>query len=399
MFELAALGLYCAQWLGVALGVGAQTVLLLAHLLERHESKHPWLGFAPGARAAQAAGLFLMVASGAGAVLLHLYLRNLDTLLQPAFGFKWMLIVFLYAAYRLERQEPGRLAAVVEGFAGATWYALFIVHSLAPVTSWANLFVLYVLWLAAFAIAWSAFVLLMNYASKEPRPILKATVAAPKAEAIPPPKPKVAPPQPKPLPPPEPKPAAPISQPHPLPAPPSPAPTPKPAPTPALAPKMPRISIWAQLRRLFARKKKIVVPAPSLPQPAKAAAPAIAPTPPPKAPQPAPAVVHAPIVVSFPVPPKAPVATAMHPPNIPSAPLRFDAPKPAPAPVAVQKSAPAKIEKPKEPAVDYMQLPALQVMPQKPEELSTRNRGPLVSAEVETLESRSAAAARDLHAV
>ena len=68
MAELFALVLYSAQWFGIVLGVGAEVVLLLAHLFSLHEHEHEWLKLVPSVRAAQGIGLVFIVVSGAGAV-------------------------------------------------------------------------------------------------------------------------------------------------------------------------------------------------------------------------------------------------------------------------------------------------------------------------------------------
>jgi len=43
---------------------------------------------------------------------------------------------------------------VAEGLLGGTWYALFVVHILAPVTSWGNLVTLLAVWLVGFNLIW-----------------------------------------------------------------------------------------------------------------------------------------------------------------------------------------------------------------------------------------------------
>src|SRR3989344_5746534 len=89
LFELVSLLIFTAQQLGVVLGVGAQTILLIAHLLSVHGVEH---GIEGAAKKARGAGLALIILSGAAAVGLHVALGAVDILLEPAFLFKWALI-------------------------------------------------------------------------------------------------------------------------------------------------------------------------------------------------------------------------------------------------------------------------------------------------------------------
>ena len=43
---------------------------------------------------------------------------------------------------------------IVHGFAGGTWFALFVLHILAPVAPWETLLLLYGAWLAGFFLCW-----------------------------------------------------------------------------------------------------------------------------------------------------------------------------------------------------------------------------------------------------
>src|SRR3989344_259781 len=208
--ELFSLLIYLFQQLGVMLGVGSMTLLLCAHV----------------AHGALSLSFFLIILSGVGAVVYHYLGGALAVLLQPAFLFSWVLIVILLAAHVLQ----GRLAQWsngVYGFAGGTWYAFFLVHTLGPVTSWATLGILYALWILFFAAVWTGFLKVMVWKFKAP---VLALAAKPVVKVIPPPMPKQAPPPPpKPAPPPPP---APVVIPPPLPP-----PLPKPVPPPPLPPK------------------------------------------------------------------------------------------------------------------------------------------------------------------
>src|SRR3989344_2721319 len=196
--------IYVAQQLGVMLGVGAQTVLLCAHLIAVHhgDKENPHVAYAEAARKALGAGFVLVVVSGLFAVATHLFSGQADTVLSPAFLFKWALIIVLLAAFFLQ----SRLREWVNfyyAFTGTTWYALFLVHSLGPITSWGSLWVLYILWGILFALVWWGFVALMQRDSKKPapRPLPPPIIITVKKEV-----PKPLPPPPKPIPPPPPPP-------------------------------------------------------------------------------------------------------------------------------------------------------------------------------------------------
>ncbi len=182
MIEFAGLALFSAQQLGVMLAVGAETVLLTAYLLAiHHPDRAPRQQFLPAVRFVQGSGLFLILLSGAGAVWLHYAAQQFDVLLAPAFLFKWALIAMLLPAYLVEHYAKKEHAAV-RGFAGASWFALFLVHTLAPVASWADLLALYVAWLLAFGFTWAGFVLVMR------RTKIHFEVAAPAPEQPQPPR-------------------------------------------------------------------------------------------------------------------------------------------------------------------------------------------------------------------
>ncbi len=266
--ELLFFGIYVCQQLGVMLGVGAQTLLLCTHLvaLHRHELDAQESSFARSARMALGGGLALIVVSGAAAVALHAVLGNWDVLLAPAFLFKWVLVAVVGAAY-LFQNHLRQWSNAVNAVAGGSWYALFLVHSLAPVTTWLSLLGLYVIWMAFFILAWSGFVLFLHGMKKAPvavssqkssdllsrpspeRPAGQTFAQKPPPTPVPvqvsppPPPPKPAPPPPPPVPKPVPPPQPPAPKPVPPPVvvhkplPPPPPPPPPPAPQPQLKPK------------------------------------------------------------------------------------------------------------------------------------------------------------------
>lgn len=370
------------------LGVGAQTVLLCTHLLQLHRGEPELLhaSYAEAARKALSVGFFLIIFSGAGAVLLHVGGENAAVLLAPAFLFKWLLILLALAAFWLHNRLSG-WSNVVAGFAGGTWYGIFLVHSLAPVTDWFSLGALYIVWLTLFGLCWGIFVLIMRKAgapaaapvhtTAKPAPVVVAATPKPAPVVVvapPPPPPPPPPPAPKPIPPPAPKPvfvAVPV-------------PPPPPVVVQPAAPARPSVfkRFWFWLESLSAPRVSQAPTAPPAP---------ITPKPLPPAPKPIPPPVPKPVAPA-PLPkPAAPVAP--HPLELASAPHPLSLPippKPAPAPVVTKPLAPVPpkptVVPPAVPkkqtilqeVIDHMLVPALNVMPKRPEDIGKQNRAPVV---------------------
>jgi hypothetical protein len=236
------------QEIGIILGVGAETIVLVAYIMATRDGvvdqKEEQFG-----RAVQrvlSVGLWLVLISGIGAVLFHLYANSVgdelyghleQNLLAPTFLFKWVLILGLLAASLLVRRPYPHY--LWEGFIGSQWYALLIVHVLHFYAAWLDIAVVYVLWSAGFMLAWAA----LTHGTRlkipeQPQPYIQKPVIAamppPIAKPMPPPvlEMKVVPPsQPiaKPIPPP-----VPVAKPTPLPPPPLPKPL---APKPILIPE------------------------------------------------------------------------------------------------------------------------------------------------------------------
>jgi hypothetical protein len=417
MFEIFALGIYSLQWLGIVLGVGAEVVLLVAHLIALHQHKPQWLESIPAVRTAQFVGIFLIVASGAAAVAYQFMIGQQALLMEPVFGFKWALIIALTVAYLLEKHVV-RGHAALEGFTGATWLALFLVHSLAPIAPWLSLIFFYLAWLIVFGMGWGAFVVLMKFTGKSvfvmpavqkvavaPAPVVRPIVKpAPQpivvaAPIVVPPKVVVAPPPPPPAPKPIIKPV--IVQPVPVHIAPTPvvaavAPKPviKPVPAPVvvakkeetvvikptLFPAVKKESFWHKLMALFAKKPKAVTAAPIVVAEALAAPKPIIKA----APAPAPVVVAAPVIKAIPQPP---ISKVFVPPPAPVAPKPavVAASIPANLPVVehLELEAPHAVSVPKVPQMpgyvpDYNHIPGLRIMPQRIEDLHLHNRAPIV---------------------
>lgn len=262
--DVVSLVLYCAQQLGVTLGVGAQTIMLIAYLSAMRDGivDAKEAQFSRAVRAVLNAGLVLIIISGVGVTVMHVMAGQTATILSSAYLFKWLL-VFAVLAFTLLKNLPQH---ILQGLAGGSWYALFIVHILAPVASWANLALLYAVWMVGFGICWAILVFTTKErkggakeVKKESIPVAKpapALKSVPDFPFAPKPIPPPAPPAPKPVPPPPPAP-------KPMPPPPPPLPPPKPvAPPPVNLPVLEQPHILQTL------------PQPEVPKQAQPASPA-----------------------------------------------------------------------------------------------------------------------------
>ncbi|MBP7770305.1 MAG: hypothetical protein KA066_00085 [Candidatus Pacebacteria bacterium] len=214
--ELLSLVVSLSQQIAIVAGVGAVTMTLVGHLLSLHAHQNEMVhGYMRAARSIRALALMVIIVSGGAAVLVHFQQGTSEVLLAPAYLFKWLLIVLLTAFYFVELKVEGVARDAVEGFEGANWYALFIVHSIAPVVTWMFLLSLYFGWLATFAVIWAGFVWLMRRQTTiSPAGVQKPNASAPKPAPVPP-----LPAKPAPVPPPVPVRAVPPPAPKPMPAP------------------------------------------------------------------------------------------------------------------------------------------------------------------------------------
>jgi hypothetical protein len=211
--EIISLILFCVQQMGIMLGVGAQSIMLIAYLVSARdgviEAKEEKFG-----RLLDYVlkfGLFCIILSGLAITALHISIGQEATVESPAFIFKWLLITLISVIVIAMGKRP-LLHAVWQGILGSQWYALFILHMVAPLAPWEDLLALYVLWTLGFLLLWNVFVYSMRmknrptpqpYAVPPPpindkRPVIKSIpVVVPKAPPPPPPPP----PLPKPMPP------------------------------------------------------------------------------------------------------------------------------------------------------------------------------------------------------
>lgn len=322
--DLISLSVSLVQEAGVLLGVGALTITLVAHLLALHSHRDELThAYVRAAQACRAIALILIIVSGGAAILVHIETHTTALLTSPAFLFKWVLIALLAAFYFLERGATSYWQDTVEGFEGANWYALLIVHTMVPVISWALVLQIYAGWLAAFGVVWAIFVWIMRrHSTLQPSAVV---APAPKPASVPVLAPAVAP---KPVP-------APVVTPKPTP-PPVPAPVP---PVPVAVPKpKPAVEVHAN-HSLLPIVAELDLPAPSKPEvPASKAQMASEP------------------LLATPLVPK----------------------KPEPVPVPAPKPAPEVV------MTDLNEgLPAIRVMPKRPEDIDKSNRPAAVNFEPE----------------
>lgn len=323
------------------LGVGAQSVLLCAHLVRIHrgEFDDQQASFARAARGALGFGFFLIITSGLAAVAVHFLQGRYDILFAPAFVFKWILISGLVGAYQLQKHLHA-WSDLLAWLAGGSWYALFLVHSLAPIASWASLGMLYCAWMLFFGALWGVFVLIMRKrgVALEPQKVALSSVPIPKPQVAEMPRPAAV--------------AATIVE--------------------AVEPKISwwkRLLLWAAGHHLHhIQPVPAVVVAPHVPPPPPG--PKTQPPPPPASPVP-----PKPLVIPKPLPPPTlkPVAPPPPPPPKPEPLVVQHPPVPlAPAPVAEQ---PPVADEPYNPDV-----PALRIMPQRPEDISKAVRPAVVKS-------------------
>lgn len=153
--ELAALGLYVVQQLGVMLGAGAQVIVLVLYLVAIKDGtvdakEHYFLS---ATKRILYLGLVCIITSGALITLIHLSQAQSNIVFTPAYLFKWLLILLAVGFALFDFKDQPSLA-VIKGLAGAVWFGLFAVHILAPETSWFMLGLLFGTWLLGFMTLW-----------------------------------------------------------------------------------------------------------------------------------------------------------------------------------------------------------------------------------------------------
>ncbi len=373
------------------LGVGAQSVLLCAHLVAVHRGESESLDDTQvrAARAAQSAGLALMVCSGLVAVALHVMSNTVPVLFEPAFLFKWVLIVAATVLLFLQHARIG--SHTLLGLAGGVWFALFLVHTLAPIITWASLLVIFTAWLAGFALVWAIAVFALSGKTARPSKVLYTAAPVIAAAPLPKPLPTIVAPKPAPVAMPRP---APMVVPKPV------LVVPKPITVAAAlgAHKEPLLlpeSTW--WHRLLEVLERLMLSAATHPQEQKIKIEQQAEQKA-KPPAPAPVPVSKPVVIAKPTPPPAPLVVKPTPPPVPVvAPtprpldlsklpevLEHDEPlvpaqtTPAPTPNPVEPAKPAAAPAPEQtkPVVEVA-VPGLHIMPRTPADIANQHRPPV----------------------
>lgn len=160
--ESIALLFFLLQQLGMTLGVGSSTFALMFYIVGASDGMidASERRFMHAVYTTLRISLFLILISGFAITGAHYFAGDFTTIFSPAYLFKWMLllIIVVNAILMDTRTLPSAVGGAV---AGGSWYALFILHTLAPQTTWTVLFVLYGLWLFIF---WAGFTLLRKLA-------------------------------------------------------------------------------------------------------------------------------------------------------------------------------------------------------------------------------------------
>lgn len=195
--ELMSLLLFCVQQLGVMLAVGAETIMLTAYLVATRDGviNDTEVKFVRTVDRVLLTGIVLIILSGLAIIGLHLSLGQGSVIMQSVFLFKWMLLIFASLTL-LMRRRKSFTHFLLEGLVGATWYAIFIVHIIAPVATWSDLLALYVVWTVGFLVCWSVIVLGLRRGKSAQPPVQKFVLP-------PAPAPPSRPTPPKPVPPPQ----------------------------------------------------------------------------------------------------------------------------------------------------------------------------------------------------
>lgn len=142
--------------LGISLGLGAATFSLMFYFVATADGRiDPTESrFVAATRIVLVASLFLIVVTGGLVTAAHILAGERDIVMAPVYLGKWALIGVLIFSGLFHRLSL--ISAPVAGvISGASWYALFIVHTLAPQVSWGVLGIGYALWLGAFAIGFA----------------------------------------------------------------------------------------------------------------------------------------------------------------------------------------------------------------------------------------------------
>jgi len=201
--ELLDFVLFCLQQLGIMLAVGAETIVLINYILAMRDNvvSDKEVRFSKIIHRTILFGLSLIVLSGIPITIIHSMMGEATKIAEPVFLFKWLLVAVLVMLYVWQHKKTYS-QYFIEGAIGGTWYALFMIHILAPITTWFNLFTLYLVFLSGFMLIWGALASLSRKKEQKQTPVV---TPKPVVTTTPPLAPKVS----APLPPPIVKPVAP----------------------------------------------------------------------------------------------------------------------------------------------------------------------------------------------
>ncbi len=165
VFSFALLNLicYCAQQLGMALGVGAETLTLVAYIMTMRDRvvSPDEQRFNGAIRRVLMVGVFLVFASAAG-ITGVMYLQQDSIAASNIYLFKCALIGLMVLLSLMARSPGSTMASVFEGLVGGTWFALFAVHILQPALPLQQLGIFYGFWMLGFMLIWTVLVFTMR---------------------------------------------------------------------------------------------------------------------------------------------------------------------------------------------------------------------------------------------
>lgn len=149
-----ALLFFFLQQLGMTLGVGASTFAVMLYIIANADGRldDSEQTVMHAVYVTLRIGLYLILASGIAITGAHVLAGDVSLIERPIYLFKWLLIgVLIVNGVLLSMSFVSR--TVGGTIAGASWYALFAIHTLAIDLSWTVLISVYALWLLLFAVA------------------------------------------------------------------------------------------------------------------------------------------------------------------------------------------------------------------------------------------------------
>ncbi len=164
---------YIMQQLGMMLGFGAEVILLFTYLFGKRNGviNDTEDRIAHGIYRVLLVALFLIVISGVCITATYFVSGQTNIVFQPAYLFKWALIAIAVVLAILLR--GARIwNSFFEGFAGANWGALFLIHIFAPITTILILLDFYGILVSGFLCIWYLLVFIL-------RPKLEVATPAP----------------------------------------------------------------------------------------------------------------------------------------------------------------------------------------------------------------------------